>query len=160
MNRQRDFLKQDLQIVCPRDAETLRPAARGRRPHHACTQCHGILLSSTTFGNTFGRHEWDLSALPAGVTRCPFDKTIMRVLGQDGVAIDICPTCRAIWLDHGEYEKLRERARVKRRRLDSVDVDLGGSSGSKRCDADDVDLSLDSVADLIGEIAWSFFDGL
>lgn len=28
---------------------------------------------------------------------------------RDGVTIDICPTCRGIWLDRGEIERLRAR---------------------------------------------------
>lgn len=28
---------------------------------------------------------------------------------RDGVIIDTCPTCRGIWLDRGEFERLRAR---------------------------------------------------
>ncbi|HEX2873099.1 MAG TPA: zf-TFIIB domain-containing protein [Polyangiaceae bacterium] len=29
---------------------------------------------------------------------------------REGVEIDVCPSCRGIWLDRGELEKLRARA--------------------------------------------------
>lgn len=29
---------------------------------------------------------------------------------RDGVEIDVCPSCRGIWLDRGELEKLMARA--------------------------------------------------
>lgn len=31
---------------------------------------------------------------------------------RQGVEIDYCPTCRGIWLDRGELDKLLERAAV------------------------------------------------
>lgn len=29
---------------------------------------------------------------------------------RDGVEIDVCPSCRGVWLDRGELEKLVDRA--------------------------------------------------
>lgn len=37
---------------------------------------------------------------------CPNDNTEMREINRDGVLVDICPTCRGVWLDRGELEKL------------------------------------------------------
>lgn len=39
---------------------------------------------------------------------CP-DTTLVMTERQ-GVEIDYCPTCRGIWLDRGELDKLLERA--------------------------------------------------
>ncbi len=37
---------------------------------------------------------------------CPKCNTPLREREQSGVVIDFCPTCRGIWLDSGELEKL------------------------------------------------------
>ena len=39
---------------------------------------------------------------------CP-DATLVMT-DRQGVEIDYCPTCRGIWLDRGELDKLLERA--------------------------------------------------
>lgn len=40
---------------------------------------------------------------------------------RDGVEIDVCPSCRGIWLDRGELEKLLERANDDLARYDQRD---------------------------------------
>ena len=42
---------------------------------------------------------------------CPNDNGPMQTVQRSGVAFDICPTCRGIWLDRGELEKLLDAAR-------------------------------------------------
>ena len=42
---------------------------------------------------------------------CPNDNTSMQNVNRGGVEIDICPTCRGVWLDRGELEKLLEGTR-------------------------------------------------
>lgn len=37
---------------------------------------------------------------------CPNDNSPMQEVQRNGVTIDICPTCRGVWLDRGELEKL------------------------------------------------------
>ena len=39
---------------------------------------------------------------------CPNDDTAMQMLERSGVQFDMCPTCRGVWLDRGELEKLME----------------------------------------------------
>lgn len=41
---------------------------------------------------------------------CP--DSILVMTDRQGVEIDYCPTCRGIWLDRGELDKLLERAAV------------------------------------------------
>ena len=41
---------------------------------------------------------------------CPNDNAPMQTLDRHGVQFDMCPTCRGVWLDRGELEKLMERA--------------------------------------------------
>ena len=41
---------------------------------------------------------------------CPNDSTAMQTLERSGVQFDMCPSCRGVWLDRGELEKLMESA--------------------------------------------------
>lgn len=42
---------------------------------------------------------------------------------KQGVSIDYCPQCRGIWLDHGELEKLIERADAQYRQPAENSID-------------------------------------
>lgn len=42
--------------------------------------------------------------------KCPVDDTQLAITERQGVEIDYCPTCRGVWLDRGELDKLIERA--------------------------------------------------
>ena len=37
---------------------------------------------------------------------CPNDNSSMQTVDRGGVQFDMCPTCRGVWLDRGELEKL------------------------------------------------------
>jgi len=38
--------------------------------------------------------------------QCPVCDAKLRAIERNGVEIDICPGCKGIWLDRGEFEKL------------------------------------------------------
>lgn len=38
--------------------------------------------------------------------KCPVDQTTLVMAERHGVEIDYCPTCRGIWLDRGELDKI------------------------------------------------------
>ena len=42
---------------------------------------------------------------------CPNDNASMTTMNRNGVEFDMCPTCRGVWLDRGELEKLMQSAR-------------------------------------------------
>jgi uncharacterized protein len=42
---------------------------------------------------------------------CPTDSTGLRRIERSGVHVDACPTCRGVWLDRGELDKIVERER-------------------------------------------------
>jgi uncharacterized protein len=39
---------------------------------------------------------------------CPADGSTLVAVERSGVVIDACPTCRGLWLDRGELDKLVE----------------------------------------------------
>ncbi len=41
--------------------------------------------------------------------KCPLDQTPLTIADRQGIEIDFCPTCRGVWLDRGELDKLIER---------------------------------------------------
>jgi Zn-finger nucleic acid-binding protein len=42
--------------------------------------------------------------------QCPIDGANLIMTDRNGVEIDYCPTCRGVWLDRGELDKIIERA--------------------------------------------------
>lgn len=38
--------------------------------------------------------------------QCPNDQTTLSMTDRQGIEIDYCPTCRGVWLDRGELDKL------------------------------------------------------
>ncbi|GAA3211908.1 zf-TFIIB domain-containing protein [Oerskovia jenensis] len=41
---------------------------------------------------------------------CPLDQTVLVMTDRKGVEIDYCPTCRGVWLDRGELDKIIDRS--------------------------------------------------
>ena len=41
---------------------------------------------------------------------CPIDRTPLTMSERQGIEIDYCPTCRGVWLDRGELDKIIERS--------------------------------------------------
>ena len=42
--------------------------------------------------------------------KCPIDNAELVMSERQGIEIDYCPTCRGVWLDRGELDKIIERA--------------------------------------------------
>ena len=42
--------------------------------------------------------------------QCPTDGATLVMSERSGIEIDYCPTCRGVWLDRGELDKIIERA--------------------------------------------------
>jgi len=40
--------------------------------------------------------------------KCPVDGTLLTMADRQGVEIDYCPSCRGVWLDRGELDKIAE----------------------------------------------------
>ena len=44
-----------------------------------------------------------------GPMTCPVDGATLVMSERSGIEIDYCPTCRGVWLDRGELDKIIER---------------------------------------------------
>jgi Zn-finger nucleic acid-binding protein len=59
--------------------------------------------------------------------KCPTcDDVELKMTDRQGIEIDYCPTCRGVWLDRGELDKIIERS-----------VSDMGTRGPDRRDRDD-----------------------
>lgn len=58
---------------------------------------------------------------------CPIDQTELVMTERQGVEIDYCPTCRGVWLDRGELDKIIDRANAAS--ADDTASSAGGSAG-------------------------------
>ena len=45
----------------------------------------------------------------SGPMACPADGATLVMSERSGIEIDYCPTCRGVWLDRGELDKIIER---------------------------------------------------
>ena len=46
----------------------------------------------------------------SGPMTCPVDGATLVMSERTGIEIDYCPTCRGVWLDRGELDKILERS--------------------------------------------------
>ena len=60
---------------------------------------------------------------------CPNDGTVLRGIDRSGVHVDACPSCRGVWLDRGELDKIVERERSD---LDDFEQEIRGTPDRDR----------------------------
>ena len=51
-----------------------------------------------------------MAGMPNEPMLCPVDRTPLTMSERQGIEIDYCPTCRGVWLDRGELDKIIERS--------------------------------------------------
>ena len=111
----------ELPIACPKCAVEMEirtgTPREGGRPVRVdvCTQCSGLWLdeyelaeaSATLGGLPFRMDEVRAAGTPASaIARCPRGRARPIELTVLDVVIDICPDCRGVWLDGGEFDEL------------------------------------------------------
>lgn len=42
--------------------------------------------------------------------KCPVDQAVLEISNRNNIEIDYCPSCRGVWLDRGELDKIIERS--------------------------------------------------
>jgi uncharacterized protein len=74
--------------------------------------------------------------------RCPrCESAALDERDRDGIVVDVCPSCRGVWLDRGELEKLIARAtreidELSRPRDRAADSDRSPVYGGRPPDSD------------------------
>lgn len=64
--------------------------------------------------------------------KCPICDVELLMADRQGIEIDYCPTCRGIWLDRGELEKLLERMSAQERGAAAVPREADGRAHDYR----------------------------
>ena len=60
------------------------------------------------------------------ITTCPECHSAMEVIPRGDILIDVCPSCRGVWLDGGELEKLLIQTRQhEAERLENESAAMG-----------------------------------
>ena len=49
------------------------------------------------------------AAVPQGAMQCPKCGTKLATIQHHDVTVEECPSCKGLWLDHGELETLSQR---------------------------------------------------
>ena len=148
---------------CPHDERPLSINERHAYTRHECRKCSGMLMDAAFLAHAFSRlkkadaGEPNLLALPEGQIACPREGRRMRALLHLDVEIDICPDCRSVWLDRGEYDKVLAAGRKKeedgaphRRTRRASEM----SDGDSAMDLEDVATFIRDAADVASSL-WS-----
>lgn len=67
--------------------------------------------------------------------KCPVDGATLNMTERNGVEIDFCPTCRGVWLDRGELDKIIATAAPAAAHVASADPRREPPRGDYRPDA-------------------------
>ncbi len=103
---------------CPRDGTELTVRRHLEIPYWACGRCGGLWfarddLTRLELRSPKGSTPPAVAATEAprapddGAARCVCPgRPYMALVERLGVTIDVCPSCRGVWLDPGEIEKI------------------------------------------------------
>ena len=150
-------------MKCPRDGQAMVFCDDGNHLRDRCPRCEGVLLASEEVVVALGRHGGNpaaldadhIAGLPEGGIACPRDGTGMRRIDHRGVELDLCPQCRALWLDAGEVEKIRGiAARGRKSRKGKLAAGAAVAAAAAASAADKPGLAA-QVAEAAGEVAVS-----
>jgi len=109
-------------MQCPRDQTELLREGFWKYPRDACPACQGIFVLERDMTEGLGHKEPKKFEAVAAVKldnlgdsdlKCPRDGTKLKSVHFANAEIDVCPACKGLWLDHGEYEKIVSRMREK-----------------------------------------------
>lgn len=153
-------------LTCPRDGAALKLLTYWKNPRHQCGRCRGLFLDEANLAETMGTEVLERAAaqdggfvqaeqraiatLPETSLACPRDGAPMRALLYKGVEIDICPTCRSVWLDDGEYAKVAALVAkpIEPGKRERGAADLGDPSGALE------------VVEFVGDAIGALIDGI
>ena len=62
--------------------------------------------------------------LKLAIMKCPTCNETLLISDKNGIEIDYCPSCRGIWLDRGELDKIIERSADHYSKKENVERDF------------------------------------
>ena len=123
-------------LTCPRDGGPLQRRSIGPAEIHHCTRCNGLWIRPPDLESFLESpfESWKLHSMAGhGATSAVHHATVhcfcdagadMDSVVRDGLIVDVCPVCGALWLDGGELEALLQRAGTDSRDRVEGSVDL------------------------------------
>jgi Zn-finger nucleic acid-binding protein len=133
---------------CVSDKTILIKKTAGSFGVHACTTCSGVWL---------GLQDFTLLEPPGGLQRrhthrpgerlCPKCTCRMEIWKVHGIEVDVCNSCRGVWFDKGELQKLLRQ----RKQSQTANALTPGKSNSSGSALEYLDLVPDGI-ELLGEI--------
>lgn len=93
--------------ACPRDAAALEAYDIRGMKCRKCVACSGLFVDARALlGLIPAGSAEHIDALPASAVACPGCATTMRMRVHRGIELEVCPACRSVWLDAGEWERV------------------------------------------------------
>jgi Zn-finger nucleic acid-binding protein len=95
-------------LACPLDQTPLTYRTLGRFHLPQCATCSGLWLPQTLTGPAIGARVHIPPTFQRRTTRaCPEDGSLLVPLLLRNISVDVCALCGGIWLDAGEWERVR-----------------------------------------------------
>jgi len=105
-------------INCPKCGSEIKHLGYGGIKFESCPNCHGIFLDHDEVGHEnlddvvggMAKPEAEAKHLDTLEIRCPkCDQTMEKHFNRykKGLLLDVCPSCKGIWFDQGEFERSR-----------------------------------------------------
>lgn len=109
-------------IECPRCfTKTIRKEVKVFGPNieiDICPKCNGIWLDSGELGKMIKDKKItdyltkDIGTKTESKLVCPRCGGLMDIEKADDIEVDVCLTCRGVWLDEGELEDLKSKSKI------------------------------------------------
>ena len=142
-------------MLCPRDGDLLDHQQYWKYPRWACATCKGVFVAERDLSTNLGHKHPESVEVIAGVKldnvaesgiRCPKDESLMKAVHFATCEVDVCPGCKSLWLDHGEYEK------IVRRMGERMQKSRGQSASKVEVEWVDPPATVDDVLGFIGGV--------
>jgi|GEM_PF-1966929 len=156
----RRLLNMAIPLNCPLDAAEMEAHPHGERTYHQCSDCSGIWVSRMFLqGLSLKRDEQlmgSLELLPPPTHRdhaihCPKCNFLMLRREQQGVQIDLCPDCKAVWLDGGEIVHIGQASRRNLKKSQKARAEQGHSPAAMLSPGRELDFSGTSSEGILSE---------
>jgi Zn-finger nucleic acid-binding protein len=103
---------------CPLDRTELKaPESKGKT--QGCGHCQGVLFSDDHLVRIIRNNGFDILKIKSDHPRrigCPGCELSMRIYDLQGIEIDVCPKCHVVWMDEGEFAKVRGTLEMEKSR--------------------------------------------
>ncbi|MCJ8313103.1 MAG: zf-TFIIB domain-containing protein [Saccharospirillaceae bacterium] len=153
----------NFELRCPRDDSSLNIDVTEVGTND-CVSCLGVLVDIKNIPSVRNLKHNNLMSLKTSELYCPSCSLKMREFTYKKIVIDICPSCKCVWLDPGEEVIIEKQEHDNKKEdskwYDQIDllsiIEIGSSSGdNSTCSTDD-----GGVLEFVGEAIGSIFDGL